>query len=108
MDSHVTPRGFTLTEILVVIVIILLITVMALPVVIGALTDHRFNDAARTLQAALAGARDRAIVSRQVQGLRLLRDERDPWEVTTLVYVGIPEPYSVGTVTVAGTTVTPS
>jgi len=101
-------RGLTLTELLVVIAIVLVLTIAALPSVLGLVRDRKFSDAARTLQAALAGARDRAISSGQVTGIRLSRGDTDPWESTTLVYVSIPEPYTVGGVTVSGTTVTPA
>jgi prepilin-type N-terminal cleavage/methylation domain-containing protein len=98
--------AFTLTELLVVIAIILVITIGALPAVLGGLRDRKFSDAVRTVQAAFAGARDRAITSGQVRGLRFLRDgddSTDPsdlsvWEVSRILYVGVPEPYSVGTV----------
>src|SRR5262245_815738 len=95
-------RGFTLVELIVVIVIILVISVMVLPSVLGALNDRKFSDATRTLQAVLLGARERAIQSGNIVGIRLIRDDNDPWIVTQLIYVTVPEPYSVGRVTVTG------
>jgi prepilin-type N-terminal cleavage/methylation domain-containing protein len=100
--------GFTLTELIIVIAIILILTITALPAVLSSLRDRKFGDTARTIQAALAGARDRAMVSGQIRGLRLVRDPNTPWEVSTLVYIGTPDPYSVGVVQVSGTTVTPN
>lgn len=91
-------RGFTLTELLIVIAIILILTITSLPAVLQTLRDRKFSDAARTIQAAFAGARDRAIASGEVRGLRLIREANDPFQVSTLVYVGVPAPYSVGTV----------
>lgn len=67
-------RGFTLVELLVVIVIIGLITVAVLPTVIPSLRSRQARDAARLLSAALAGCRDRAIRTGQPAGLRLLPD----------------------------------
>jgi len=90
---------------MVVIFIIIVLAVAALPVVLGASRDRKFSESARIIQAALAGARDRAIVSGQIRGLRLVRNENDPWTVTTFVYVGVPEPYAVGRVYVSGLSV---
>jgi len=105
-SRHTIRPGFTLTELIVVILIILIITVGALPAVLGGLRDRKYSEAVRTVQAALAGARDRAITSGQVRGIRLVRDGEfvtDPtdtsiFEVSRLVYVGVTEPYAVGTV----------
>ncbi len=88
--------GFTLTEMMIVIAIILMITIASIPLLMPALADRKIKDAAGTLQAALIGARDRATSSGQIQGLRLLRDPAKPFEVSSLAYIGSPEPYSVG------------
>lgn len=92
--------GFTLVELLIVIVIMLLITAAAIGTAIPALRDRRVREASRTLQAVLIGARDRALASGQVRGVRLIRSVADPWEVDTLMYVGAPDPYGVGLVDV--------
>jgi type II secretory pathway pseudopilin PulG len=89
-----------LTELLVVVAIIIVITIAVLPAVLGSLEDRKYSDAARSIQAALAGARDRAVLEKRVVGVRLIRDDTDPVDVSRLVYVGVPEPYSVGTVSV--------
>jgi prepilin-type N-terminal cleavage/methylation domain-containing protein len=99
--------AFTLVEMVVVIVIILLISVLILPSVLGSLNDRKFSDATRALQAVLMGARDRAIQSGNMVGVRLIRDDNDPFAVTQLVYVTVPEPYSVGIVSLTGGVVTP-
>jgi prepilin-type N-terminal cleavage/methylation domain-containing protein len=99
--------GFTLMELIVVIVIILLISALILPSVLGGLNDRKFSDAARTMQAVFIGARDRAIQSGNIVGVRLIRDENDPFDVTQLLFVTVPESFSLGRVTVSGTTVTP-
>jgi prepilin-type N-terminal cleavage/methylation domain-containing protein len=67
-------RGFTLVELLVVIVIIALISAAALPVVLPALNERRVSEAARLLQAILAGTRDAAIRANAPRGIRLLPD----------------------------------
>lgn len=67
-------RGFTLVELLVVLFIVLLISAVALPVIVPALTNRQIGEAGRVLQAALAGARDAAIHANAPRGLRLLPD----------------------------------
>ncbi len=86
MISHTTntgrsPRtggsgraGFTLIELLVVITIILIVSAVALPTVLPALTHRQVSEAARILQGALAGARDSAIRDNSPSGIRLLPD----------------------------------
>jgi prepilin-type N-terminal cleavage/methylation domain-containing protein len=75
MRSLAVPRrGFTLVEILVVIAIMLLVSVVALPTVLPALSHRQVSESARLVQAALAGARDAAIRSNAPSGIRLLTD----------------------------------
>jgi prepilin-type N-terminal cleavage/methylation domain-containing protein len=70
--------GFTLIELLVVIFIILLLSVVALPTVLPALNHRQVSEAARILQGALVGARDKAIHDGQPSGIRLLPDPAFP------------------------------
>jgi len=67
-------RGFTLIELLVVMVIILLVSAVVLPTVLPAISHRQVSEAARILQAALAGARDTAINNNAPAGIRLLPD----------------------------------
>ena len=67
-------RGFTLVEILVVLAIIALISAVALPTILPALNERRVSEAARELQAAIAGTRDAAIRANAPRGIRLLPD----------------------------------
>jgi prepilin-type N-terminal cleavage/methylation domain-containing protein len=71
-----SPRagGFTLVELLVVVVIVLLVSAVALPVVLPALSHRQVSESARILQAALVGARDAAIRAHEPRGLRFLPD----------------------------------
>ncbi len=75
MTSHTkVNRGFTLLEILVVIAIILLVSMVAFPTIISALSHRQVSESARILHAALAGARDAAIRNNAPSGIRLLPD----------------------------------
>jgi prepilin-type N-terminal cleavage/methylation domain-containing protein len=67
-------RGFTLIELLVVLTIIILVSVVALPTILPALQHREVSEAARILQGALAGARDKAIHDGQPSGIRLVPD----------------------------------
>jgi prepilin-type N-terminal cleavage/methylation domain-containing protein len=66
--------GFTLIEMLVVITIILLVSAVALPTVLPALSHRQVSEAARLLQGVLAGARDAAIRDNAPSGIRLIPD----------------------------------
>jgi prepilin-type N-terminal cleavage/methylation domain-containing protein len=74
MERAHRPRGFTLVELLVVMLIILLVSAVALPTVIPAITHRQVSEAARLLQASLVGARDAAIHNNAPRGIRLLPD----------------------------------
>jgi prepilin-type N-terminal cleavage/methylation domain-containing protein len=67
-----TYEGFTLIEVLVVIVIILIVSALALPTVISGMSHRQVGESARILQALLAGARDSAIRTNAPSGIRLL------------------------------------
>jgi prepilin-type N-terminal cleavage/methylation domain-containing protein len=72
---HPSRRGgFTLVELLVVILIILLVSAVALPTIIPAVSHRQVSEAGRILQGALVGARDAAIRNNAPTGIRLLPD----------------------------------
>src|SRR5271165_1422620 len=72
--ADVRRPGFTLVELLVVILIILLVSAVTLPTVISAISHRQVSEAARVLQGALVGARDSAIHNNAISGIRLLPD----------------------------------
>jgi prepilin-type N-terminal cleavage/methylation domain-containing protein len=74
LRSRAPRRGFTLVEILVVILIILLVSAVTLPTVISAYNHREVSEAARILQGGLVGARDTAINNNAPAGIRLLPD----------------------------------
>jgi prepilin-type N-terminal cleavage/methylation domain-containing protein len=76
--------GFTLIELLVVITIILIVSAVALPTVIPALSHRQVSEGARVLQSAIAGARDAAIRDNSPAGIRLLPDPAFPIKYTTV------------------------
>lgn len=95
------PAGFTIIELLIVIAILLLLTTFTILSVDFAFESERVRSGARQVQSALAGARDRAIKSRQPRGIRFLLDD-DPDNgrvVSSMVYVGAAEPWTRGQIT---------
>lgn len=71
-------EGFTLIELLVVIAIILIVSVLAIPPALSALSHRQVGEAARQLQGALAGARDQAMHTGSPAGIRLIPDPAFP------------------------------
>lgn len=67
-------NAFTLVELLVVVLIVLITTVIALAYIVPAMEQSQVDAAARALQAALSGARDAAIRANAPRGIRLLPD----------------------------------
>ena len=95
-------RGaFTLVEMLVVISIILLLTAVTIASVNFSISGDRVRSSARQIQSLLAGARDRAIYSKEIRGVRLLRDPNDSHAVNAIQYVGAPGKLSDGTLSVS-------
>ena len=78
------PGGFTLIELLVVIFIILIVSAVALPTVLPAISHRQVSEGARILQGALVGARDSAIKNNTPSGIRLLPDPAFPIQYTQI------------------------
>lgn len=84
-DRH---QGFTLVELLVVVTVMLLLITMTVVTIDFTFKAERIRTAARQVQSALEGARDRAIFAKEPRGLRLLIDPSEPRMVSSMVYVG--------------------
>ncbi len=91
-----SPRrgGFTLTEILVAITIMLMVTAAAIPVVLPALEGRRAREAARTISVALDTARSKAMETGRPVGLMFERVAKNPHFCQSISYCEVPEPYS--------------
>jgi prepilin-type N-terminal cleavage/methylation domain-containing protein len=76
------PRGYTLVELLVVILIIGVVSAATLPTVLPAISHRQVSESARILQAAIEGARDAAIRADAPRGIRLLPDPAFPGSAT--------------------------
>src|SRR4029077_16315683 len=66
--------GFTLTELLVVITIILILSTLVFAVFNAGRSSDRMRSAARVAQSAFLGAKDRALHAKDLRGVRLTRD----------------------------------
>ncbi|MCA9040437.1 MAG: type II secretion system protein [Planctomycetaceae bacterium] len=70
-DPELRSSGFTLIEILVVITILGILAAVTVTTLDFAIENSRMSSAARALQAALEGARDRASHAQEPRGIRL-------------------------------------
>jgi len=102
--------GFTLIELLVAITIMLIVFAMTAGVVSLAINTDRIPSSSRTIQAALLGARDRAIrAGRAVigekprRGVRFVLNPNHNHAVGSLVYIGNQDDWSQGTITIDST-----
>ena len=89
-----TRQGLTLLELLVVILIMLMLTGLAIPVLAPALANRRQREAARAVNAYIGAARERAVALGRPVGVKLERFPGQPDMCTTLSYVEVPPPYA--------------
>ena len=70
--------GFTLVELLVVIVILLVLATLVFAVFRTGTGSDRMRSAARITQSAFLGAKDRALHAKDLRGVRFIRDANGP------------------------------
>lgn len=99
--KRIGRQGFTLVELLVVVAIMLALATMMILAVNFTNDRDRVRSAARQIQSLLSGARDRAIYSREIRGIRLIRDPNDSHSANAIQYIGAPGKFSGGSLTVA-------
>ena len=79
--------GFTLTELLVVIGILLVLSALSLAIFSTGKSSDKMRSGARTAQSAFLGAKDRALHAKDLRGVRLTRDLTNPSLVNGFVYL---------------------
>ena len=84
LSSPDMRSGFTLTELMVVMVIIIVLTTMTIAAVNFSMSAERSRAGARQVQSYLAGARDRAIYERKMVGVRFLLDKNVPNSISKI------------------------
>lgn len=80
-------RAFTLVELLVVITIILILATLTFAVFNAGRSSDKARSAARVVQSAFLGAKDRALHAGSQRGVRLIRDATDQSLVTGFVFL---------------------
>ena len=93
-------RGFTLTELLVVVGILLLLSTLSLAVYSNNRSSERTRSAARIAQSAFLGAKDRAMNAKDFRGVRLTLDTQNSNLVSGFAYVQPiqHDPYAAGSI----------
>lgn len=102
--SNIHRSGFTLVELLIVVSILILLTTMTVMSINFSYSRDRVRAAGRQLQSFIAGARDRAIYSKEVRGVRLILAPNSNHVVVAMQYIGSPDVLSQGSVTFPGLT----
>ena len=88
--------GFTLVELLIVVGLLLLLAVMTASAVNLSMSNDKVRGGARQVQSYLAGARDRAIFSKQPRGVRFLLDPTNNRTVSSMTFIAPTDPWILG------------
>ena len=91
-------KGFTLIELLVVVSVILILGAMTASAIKLTVDGDKVRAGARQVQSYLAGARDRAIYSKQPRGVRFLLDPSNNRTVSSMVFIAPTDPWTQGTI----------
>ena len=92
--------GFTLIELMVVILILMLIAGMTYSAINITADAERIGTGARQLQAYLEGARNRAVYAKEPRGVRFLPNPNDSSTSTSMVFIGPPALYTSNKVSI--------
>lgn len=89
--TNAARQGVTLTELLIVMLVMLMITAIAIPTIAPAMQNREVREAARMIDAFINGARSRALQAGHPYGIMLERELGNPNAVSTLSYVEQPD-----------------
>ena len=89
-----TPRGLTLMELLVTIMIMGIMIAVAVPVIRPPVDARSVKEAARMVSTALTSARTKAIETGRSYGIQFEPFSSDGRQVQTLAFVQTPTPYT--------------
>ena len=95
-------RGLTLVELLAVIAVLAILLSVAIPVIRPALKDRKLREAARLVNAYVAGVQARATELGRPVGIVLVRGQtnaRDVYQCTEIFTAEVPQPYAGDLVT---------
>lgn len=94
LHAPILRGGFTLVELMVVLLVMMLITAITIPAVAPALSGRRIREAARMVNVFFSGARNRAIQTSRPYGVMVERQAGLPGASITLSYAEVPLPYA--------------
>lgn len=98
VTSSPSRNGFTLTELLVAMTILLILVAVTVSTVNVSFNNERIRSAARQVQSYLEGARDRAIYAGQDRGVRFLLDQTDQTTVSSMLFIGTTTDWNDGSI----------
>lgn len=111
-STPLTRRGFTLIEMLIAISILMILFTMTAGVVSLAINTDRIPSSARTIQAGILGAKDRALRAGSAaatgeqprRGVRFVANPNQPNAIGSLLYIGSQDDWTDGQITFTNTT----